>query len=137
MADERKELATVVLLWLLSLITLYSPLLAQGFTGEARAWMITLLLTFVMPQFLNLVARSGKPFERFATDYNFIFAASLSTFLLFIAYLQSNAMKSRIEKFGKDIKSTGITLGLLIPTFIISLAMSYQFFGGAIYVHYI
>jgi hypothetical protein len=59
------------------------------------------------------------------------------TFTLFATYVQNNTLAERIGNFGKDIKSTGTTLGLLIPTMMVSMIINYRLLGGQIYVHYI
>ena len=83
-----------------------------------------------------MVARGTGMFKKFGVDYKYIVTASVVTFLLFIAYLQNEKLKTSITEFGESIESTGTTLGLLIPTFIVGLFIANIQFGGAMYTHY-
>ena len=132
-----RELALLITLWISTLFILYSPLMLRDVKSPANTWLVVIALTLVLPQFINMVARGYGKFNRFAVDYNFMFTASMSTFLIFIGYIQNKKLKDYITSFGKDIESTGVTLGLLIPTFIVGLMLSYQLFRGAMYLHYL
>ena len=132
-----RELALVITLWISTLFILYSPLMFQDLKTPVNTWLIVIALTLIIPQFINMAARGYGRFNRFAIDYNFMFTASLSTFLIFIGYIQNKKLKKYISSFGKDIESTGVTLGLLIPTFVGGLMLSYKLFRGAMYLHYL
>jgi len=132
-----RELALLITLWISTLFILYSPLMLRDVKSPANTWLVVIALTLVLPQFINMVARGYGKFNRFAVDYNFMFTASMSTFLIFIGYIQNKKLKDYITSFGKDIESTGVTLGLLIPTFIVGLILSYKLFRGAMYLHYL
>jgi len=132
-----RELALLITLWISTLFIMYSPLMLRDAKSPANTWLVVIALTLVLPQFINMIARGYGKFNRFAVDYNFMFTASMSTFLIFIGYIQNKKLKDHITSFGKDIESTGVTLGLLIPTFIVGLMLSYQLFRGAMYLHYL
>jgi hypothetical protein len=132
----KSEIGNLILLWSLTFIALYIPLLTGNAKPETRKWVNSILLTVVTPLFINMVARGTGMFKKFGVDYRYIITASVVTFLLFIAYLQNEKLKTSITEFGESIESTGTTLGLLIPTFIVGLFIANIQFGGAMYTHY-
>lgn len=132
-----RELPVLILLWIFVLLAIYSPLLTREAKPETKKWVNAALITFVVPQIINAIARGYKRFGKLGVDYNFMLWTSFLTFTLFATYVQNKTLADRIGDFGKDIKSTGTTLGLLIPTMMVSMIINYRLLGGQIYVHYI
>ncbi len=132
----KSDIINLVLLWVVTFVALYAPLLTANAKPKVRQWVNTVLLTVVTPLFINVIARGTSMFSKFGVDYRYIITASISTFLLFVAYLQNKKLKKSITEFGENIESTGITLGLLIPTFMIGLVIANTQFGGAMYTYY-
>jgi hypothetical protein len=104
---------------------------------ETKKWVNVVLLTLVIPQLLNLIARGYKSLGKLAVDYNFMTWTTLMTFGIFVALVQNKKLAENISSFGKDIESTGTTLALLIPTFLVSFFINYKLLKGQIYIHYI
>jgi len=132
-----RELPVLILLWIFILFAIYSPLLTREAKPETKKWVNAALITFVVPQIINAIARGYKRLGKLGVDYNFMLWTSFLTFTLFATYVQNKTLAERIGNFGKDIKSTGTTLGLLIPTMMVSMIINYRLLGGQIYVHYI
>lgn len=119
------------------LLTIYSPLLTHEAKPEVKKWVNVALITFVIPQLINMIARGYKKFGKLGVDYNFMLWTSLMTFGVFSTYIQNKTLADRIGSFGRDIESTGTTLALLIPTLMVSMIINYYMLGKQIYVHYI
>jgi len=132
-----RELPLLILLWILVLFTIYSPLLTREAKPEAKKWANAALLTFAIPQLINLIARGYKKFGKLGVDYNFMMWTSLMSFGLFATYVQNKTLAQKVGDFGKDIESTVTTLTLLIPTLMVSMIINYYMLGKQIYVHYI
>lgn len=132
-----KELPLLMFLWFLTLFAIYSPLLTRELKPEVKKWTNAALLTFAIPQLINLIARAHRQFGKMGVDYNFMLWSSLMTFGLFAAYVQNETLADNIGSFGRDIESTGTTLALLIPSLMISMIVNYYMLGKQIYVHYI
>jgi hypothetical protein len=112
-------------------------LLTKKLKPEVKKWINVTLLTFAIPQLINLIARAHKQFGKMGVDYNFMLWSSLMTFGLFAAYIQNDTLADKIGSFGGDIESTGTTLALLIPSLMVSMIINYYMLGKQIYVHYI
>jgi hypothetical protein len=132
-----RELPLLIFLWVLTLLAIYSPLLTKKLKPEVKKWINVTLLTFAIPQLINLIARAHKQFGKMGVDYNFMLWSSLMTFGLFAAYIQNDTLADKIGSFGGDIESTGTTLALLIPSLMVSMIINYYMLGKQIYVHYI
>lgn len=131
------ELTLLILLWASIMPMIYSPLLFIDRLPEvARPWVMISLLTFVIPQFINAVARDGGYYKRLSIDYDSMLYACVFTFALFTTFIQNPVLKKRIENFGKDIKSTSTTLALLVSILILSLIAVYRM-RPSVYTHYI
>jgi hypothetical protein len=66
-----RELPVLILLWIFVLFAIYSPLLTREAKPEAKKWVNAALITFVVPQIINAIARGYKKFGKLGCRLQF------------------------------------------------------------------
>src|SRR5210317_1487852 len=129
------QLFTFIFMWISSLVIMLSPVLAEKTSDESKPWIVSALILVLIPVTLNLLARGGYGrlnLSKFGVDHKFIvLACGIAS--IFISSM--GKVKQDLRSFGKDIRSTGKSLALLIPAFIGGLIGANIFNEGARYVY--
>lgn len=126
-------------MWLSVLMIMLSPVLADEASDEAKPWIVSALVLILIPFTLNLIARGGyKRLVRlgdFGTDHKYILLACAISYAIASIFISSvGEVKQQLRKFGKDIRSTGKSLALLIPAFIGGLTIANLFVDDGRYI---
>ena len=135
-----KSLFIFIVMWLSALTIMLSPVLVDRTSDKAKPWVVSALILILIPFTLNVIARGGlKSYIRlgdFGTDHEYILLACVISYAIASIFISSvGEVKQELRKFGKDIRSTGNSLALLIPAFICGLAIANRFFGGGRYIY--
>jgi len=116
-----------------------SPVLAEKTSDESKPWIVSALILVLIPVTLNLLARGGYGrlnLSKFGVDHKFIVLACGIAYAIASIFISSmGKVKQDLRSFGKDIRSTGKSLALLIPAFIGGLIGANIFNEGARYVY--
>ncbi|MAF46458.1 MAG: hypothetical protein CL407_11115 [Acidimicrobiaceae bacterium] len=134
-----RSLFIFILMWLSALMIMLSPVLADEASDEAKPWIVSALVLILIPFTLNLIARGGyKRLVRlgdFGTDHKYILLACAISYAIASIFISSvGEVKQQLRKFGKDIRSTGKSLALLIPAFIGGLTIANLFVDDGRYI---
>ena len=126
-------------MWLSALMTMLSPVLADKASDETKPWIVSALILILIPFTLNLIARGGyKRLVRlgdFGTDHKYIVLACLISYAIASIFISSvGEVKQQLREFGRDIRSTGNSLALLIPAFIGGLIIANLFVDDGRYI---
>ena len=135
-----RALFIFILMWIASLMIMLSPVLADKVSDEAKPWVISMFILILIPFTLNLIARGGyKRLVRlgdFGTDHKYILLACAISYAIASIFISSiGEVKQELRAFGKDIRSTGMSLALLIPTFVCGLVIANIFVDGGRYIY--
>lgn len=127
-------------MWIASLMIMLSPVLADKVSDEAKPWVISMFILILIPFTLNLIARGGyKRLVRlgdFGTDHKYILLACAISYAIASIFISSiGEVKQELRAFGKDIRSTGMSLALLIPTFVCGLVIANIFVDDGRYIY--
>ena len=134
-----RSLFIFILMWLSALMTMLSPVLADKASDETKPWIVSALILILIPFTLNLIARGGyKRLVRlgdFGTDHKYIVLACLISYAIASIFISSvGEVKQQLREFGRDIRSTGNSLALLIPAFIGGLIIANLFVDDGRYI---
>ena len=134
-----RSLFIFILMWLSALMIMLSPVLADKASDETKPWIVSALILILIPFTLNLIARGGyKRLVRlgdFGTDHKYILLACAISYAIASIFISSvGEVKQQLRKFGKDIRSTGKSLALLIPAFIGGLTIANLFVDDGRYI---
>ncbi len=135
-----RALFIFILMWIASLMIMLSPVLADKVSDEAKPWVISMFVLILIPFTLNLIARGGlKSYIRlgdFGTDHKYILLACAISYAIASIFISSiGEVKQELRAFGKDIRSTGMSLALLIPTFVCGLVIANIFVDDGRYIY--
>lgn len=135
-----RALFIFILMWIASLMIMLSPVLADKVSDEAKPWVISMFVLILIPFTLNLIARGGyKRLVRlgdFGTDHKYILLACAISYAIASIFISSiGEVKQELRAFGKDIRSTGMSLALLIPTFVCGLVIANIFVDDGRYIY--
>jgi hypothetical protein len=132
------QLFTFIFMWIASLMIMLSPVLVDKVNDEAKPWVVSALILVLIPFTLNLIARGGYKFIKlgnFGVDHKFIFLACGIAYAIASIFISSwGKVKQDLRAFGKDIKSTGMSLALLVPAFVGGLVFANVFNDGSRYI---
>ena len=134
-----KSFFIFIVMWLSALTIMLSPVLVDKTSDKAKPWVVSALILILIPFTLNVIARGGlKSYIRlgdFGTDHKYILLACAISYAIASIFISSvGEVKQQLRKFGKDIRSTGKSLALLIPAFIGGFGNCNFFFGGGGYI---
>ena len=133
------QLFTFIFMWISSLAIMMSPVLVEKTSDESKPWIVSALILVLIPVTLNLLARGGYrrlDLSKFGVDHKFIVLACGIAYAIASIFISSmGKVKQDLRSFGKDIRSTGKSLALLIPAFIGGLIGANIFNDGARYVY--
>lgn len=134
-----KQLFIFIFMWIASLMIMLSPVLVDKVNDEAKPWVVSALILVLIPLTLNLIARGGyKRIIRlgdFGVDHKFIFLACGIAYAIASIFISSmGEVKQELRAFGRDIKSTGKSLALLVPAFVGGLVIANIFVDGGRYI---
>ena len=127
-------------MWLSAITIMLSPVLVDRTSDKAKPWVVSALILILIPFTLNLIARGGyKQSLRlgdFGTDHKYMLLACLISYAIASIFISSmGEVKQELRAFGKDIKSTGTSLALLIPAFIGGLIIANIFVDDGRYIY--
>jgi hypothetical protein len=132
------QLFTFIFMWIASLVIMLSPVLIDKVNDKAKPWVVSALILVLIPFTLNLIARGGYRFIKlgnFGVDHKFIFLACGIAYAIASIFISSlGKVKQNLRAFGKDINSTGESLALLVPAFIVGLFLANVFNDGSRYI---
>jgi len=135
-----KQFFIFIMMWLSAITIMLSPVLVDKTSDKAKPWVVSALILILIPFTLNVIARGGlKSYIRlgdFGTDHKYIVLACLISYAIASIFISSmGEVKQSLRAFGKDIKSTGTSLALLIPTFICGLIIANIFVDDGRYIY--
>lgn len=112
-----KDLFMAIFYWLLVYYIALLPVVIERY--EARL----VLLTLIVPNFMRMIVNR---MPRLAVDRSFFFTATaLALILTYVLHKVAKKTREDMDDFGKDVKKTLKTSGLLTATFIAGASLTY------------
>jgi len=135
-----RSLFTFLFMWIAVIVIMMSPVLTEKTNERQKPWITSALILGLIPLTLNLIARGGYAryikLNNLGVDHKFMFLACGIAYAFASIFIVSiPKVRKDMNSFGKDINSTGNSLALLIPAFIVGLVGANIFNGGSRYIY--